>query len=279
MNKLFSEIFCLGIGNLSFLEGHFTKLQGALFILCTGSGAEIRLNTRDFAIRQGDLLLALPGDIIGLKRSESGFTAKYIALSESAMTETAHHITADFFRFRQINPIFKTDYADMDFISHWWELATALVNEGENNYRDAMAINLLKILFWRIAGKTKAPDKAVNQKSRRRQVLFHKFMTLIAAHCHERRDVEFYASKMCITPRYLSMICTDEGNGRSAKKIIDENIVIVIKTMLEDSDSTLQEIAEQLHFPDQSDLARYFRKHTGISPLKYRKTIYEKSNL
>ena len=33
-----------------------------------------------------------------------------------------------------------------------------------------------------------------------------------------------------------------------------------------------QEIAYRLHFPDQSYLGRYFKKHTGESPTEYRNT-------
>ncbi|MBM6890695.1 AraC family transcriptional regulator [Bacteroides caecigallinarum] len=36
------------------------------------------------------------------------------------------------------------------------------------------------------------------------------------------------------------------------------------------SNVSLQDISYELNFPDQSFFTRYFKKHTGITPLEYR---------
>ncbi len=43
--------------------------------------------------------------------------------------------------------------------------------------------------------------------------------------------------------------------------------------MLRDPDMTISEIAEELSFSDQSSFGKFFRKHMGIPPLKYRQSL------
>ena len=61
-----------------------------------------------------------------------------------------------------------------------------------------------------------------------------------------------------------------ELTGETRKEMIDKWIVHEIKLMLMFSDLSLQQIADRMHFPDQSYLGRFFKRHTGSSPLAYR---------
>ena len=57
---------------------------------------------------------------------------------------------------------------------------------------------------------------------------------------------------------------------KSPKSIIDKHTIQRIKILLKSSNISMQEIAYDLKFPDQSFFARYFKKHTGMSPQEYR---------
>ena len=55
---------------------------------------------------------------------------------------------------------------------------------------------------------------------------------------------------------------------------IAEKIILVIleaKAMLKSSEQSIQEIADELHFANQSFFGKYFKHHTGFSPKEYRK--------
>ena len=57
---------------------------------------------------------------------------------------------------------------------------------------------------------------------------------------------------------------------RKPKQLIDEQLVAEIKVLLNEPRLSVTEIAEQLHFPDQSYLTHFFKKNTGISPKEFR---------
>ena len=55
------------------------------------------------------------------------------------------------------------------------------------------------------------------------------------------------------------------------KQTIDEFLITEIKLMLTFSEMSIQQIADYLHFPDQSYFGRFFKRFTGMSPQSYRK--------
>lgn len=103
----------------------------------------------------------------------------------------------------------------------------------------------------------------------RKEELFIRFIHLIHNFCPKERKVGFYADKLHITSRYLSSI-TQNVADKSAKYIIDKHAIQRIKIMLKYSNMSIQDISYELNFPDQSFFARYFKKHTGMTPLEYR---------
>ena len=77
--------------------------------------------------------------------------------------------------------------------------------------------------------------------------------------------------KLFITPQYLSLILK-ELTGKSANKWIDDALIVEAKILLKAPQATVQQVADILHFSDQSTFGKFFKKHMGISPMEYRKS-------
>ena len=52
---------------------------------------------------------------------------------------------------------------------------------------------------------------------------------------------------------------------------IDNYVSLEIRVLLKNSTKSIKEIAQELHFPNQSFLGKYFKEQVGISPSAYRK--------
>jgi AraC-like DNA-binding protein len=105
----------------------------------------------------------------------------------------------------------------------------------------------------------------------RKEELLEGFLALLAKHCKEEHEVTFYADKLCITPQYLS-IALKEQSGRSASRWIQDALIVEAKGMLKSPRISVQEVANVLNFPDQSTFGKFFKKHTGLSPVAFRKS-------
>ena len=104
----------------------------------------------------------------------------------------------------------------------------------------------------------------------RKEGLFESFLRILYMYCKEQHVVSFYAEQLYITPQYLSLILK-ELTGRSANKWIDEALMQEAKILLKAPQATVQQVADALHFSDQSTFGKFFKKHAGMSPMEYRK--------
>ena len=137
-------------------------------------------------------------------------------------------------------------------------------------YRRELIIHLLRYLYLELFNAyEKEASLMTTRKDTRKEELANKFFGLIMKHFKENKDVAFYADKLCITSKYLTMVIK-EVSGKSAKDWIVEYIVLEIKALLKNTNMNIQEIAVKTNFANQSSLGRFFRKHTGMSLSQYR---------
>ena len=99
--------------------------------------------------------------------------------------------------------------------------------------------------------------------------LFFQFMKLLSDHITSERSVTYYASQLCITPKYLSTV-VKLVSGKTPTDWIKEKLIDEMKYRLCHSQATIKEIAFQLHFPNNSFFGKYFKAATGVSPTRYR---------
>ena len=98
------------------------------------------------------------------------------------------------------------------------------------------------------------------------------FAELLSQNIRKETSVEFYAEKLCISKQYLSLIVKEKTHV-TIGKIISLVRVEEASRLLRDPDLTLQQIAEELSFSDQSSFGKFFKKHSGMTPMKYRSNL------
>ena len=105
---------------------------------------------------------------------------------------------------------------------------------------------------------------------KRIEELFFDFLRLVPIYFVEHHDVAFYASRLCITPRYLSQIVR-EVSGRTVVDYINQMLLTEASYMLLQTFLPIVQIAERLHFSETASFTRFFTRMKGINPREYRK--------
>lgn len=100
--------------------------------------------------------------------------------------------------------------------------------------------------------------------------LFERFMDVLSRYHQQERMVQFYADKLCVTPKYLSTV-VKEYSGKSPSDWICEYVIAEAKSLLHYSQLSPQEVAFRLNFPTQSSFGKFFKQKTGYSPRQYAK--------
>ena len=124
-------------------------------------------------------------------------------------------------------------------------------------------------MMWRRYGKG-TPSHHTEMK--RSDGIMKDFAELLTEHIYEETSVEFYAEKLCISKQYLSLI-VKEKTRVTIGTVIASMRTEAASRLLRNPDLTIQQIAERLSFADQSSFGKFFKKHAGISPLKYRQKL------
>ncbi len=120
--------------------------------------------------------------------------------------------------------------------------------------------------------KLMLPTNVNPENSSRCITLYSSFTAMQTDECKNSHDVNYYASRLNVSARYLSQV-TRKVASQSPKSIIDNTLLNKIKELLL-TDKTIQEIAYELEFSSQAHLTNFFKRFTGITPTEYRKFAY-----
>ena len=158
-------------------------------------------------------------------------------------------------------------------MNNLWDRINAEDCQKENVQYQHLKLELIKSMGQTICYEilnmyfTNQPLQPLQQG--KKDVVFQNFMLSLFRFYRKERDVSFYARMQHITPRYFSAIIK-EKTGDSALQWIVRMVITEAKQLLEESDLSIKEIADQLNFPTQSFFGKYFKQYVGVSPKEYR---------
>ena len=89
------------------------------------------------------------------------------------------------------------------------------------------------------------------------------------------RDVSYYAERLNVSPKYLS-VTVRRLTGNNVTSYIDRHTVPILKELLNDERLSLTQISEYMNFTSLSYFSRYCTKHLGQSPSDYRQSLQPK---
>ncbi|WP_445737521.1 helix-turn-helix domain-containing protein [Mariniflexile sp.] len=85
-----------------------------------------------------------------------------------------------------------------------------------------------------------------------------------------RNNVAFYANALSLSSQNLNQLCRKQFN-RTASQIIAIEVLKEVKRLILFTDNSISEIAFKLDFKDVSHFVKYFKRHTGYTPLQFKK--------
>lgn len=264
------ETFTAGTTGFTDAERQIVKLEDASIAFCRQGNAHIEIDLHTYEITPNTQIVLLPGSILNIIHFSPDFRISFVTCSNELFREVTARLEPSFFRFLKEDPCYVLPKEHTKVINGLVLSMEDLYNDRDNRFRLQMARNYIQNFLLDMYDKTyrlfmqKRPEGVTRQEE-----LFKRFILLVQKHCTTQRDVTFYATELFITARYLSTVIQNVS-GTTAKNIIDKHVILEIKALLKSTDLSIQEIAHKLCFPDQSFFGRYFKKHTGISPLKFR---------
>ncbi|MEO9894382.1 helix-turn-helix transcriptional regulator [Aurantibacter sp.] len=98
--------------------------------------------------------------------------------------------------------------------------------------------------------------------------LEHGFMELLSEDLNN--SVDYYANKLNTSAQNLNAVC-QKIFDKTASGVITEHLVKEIKRQLLYTSKNISSIAYDLNFKDNSNFTKFFKRHTQLTPLQFRK--------
>ena len=159
----------------------------------------------------------------------------------------------------------------MDLIIRYFELLHGSAS-AKGHYTRLITRSLFSAAAYQIMAFSEESinsDDASSPPSHNRKLAYVKtFLRLVRMNHRSERAIGFYADKMFISPKYLSLVIK-EATGRSAAEWIDQYVIQEAKNLLRYSGKNVQQIAYELNFTTQSSFGKYFKNLTGLSPTQF----------
>ncbi|WP_299781838.1 AraC family transcriptional regulator [uncultured Formosa sp.] len=143
-----------------------------------------------------------------------------------------------------------------------------------NPYNKEKIIHSFNLLMYHYASLLKRQYPNIEENLSRQEKLALRFLKLLNENFKQERTVQFYAAILCLTPGYLSKVLKHVSK-KTASELIEEAVIMEAKLLLKNQTLSISEIANELQFSDQSFFGKYFKKHTGYSPSKFREINFK----
>lgn len=124
-------------------------------------------------------------------------------------------------------------------------------------------------MIWKKYGRR---EPAHHTEMKRSDTILKEFVSLLTENIRTETSVGFYAGRLCISKQYLSLIVKEKTLIPIGSVIASMRTEIAAR-MLRNPEFTIQQVAENMSFSDQSSFGKFFKRQTGLSPLKYRQNL------
>ncbi len=248
------------------------KLDVMVGLLCLRGHGSLYLDGKQFHFKANDLLICRPN--LTLEKSNISLDTEYrcLAISKEYLKQlelSGGKDSWDVIKSLEESPVLTLSPGEVDLFCRYYDLIRIKMTGTPHQYRKELIDALLQAFRYELINILDSSYKLKPQTYSATDRMFSNFMEILTGTSPKPRSVNYYADKLCITPKYLSTICK-KASGYTASELINQWVVKDIQTLLRRHDKSIKEVYNELDFPNLSFFGRYVKKHLGLSPKKWR---------
>lgn len=245
------------------------KLRFVPVLICKNGCISLKVNLQTFSLKAFDCMLFPTGAICEIVSVSENCRIAAVAFSENAFNLPIKNLLSqDVKKKLMVNPMLVSLGDNFCTLAlQYYNLIRKILSDNSLTYQVEMVKSNINIILALIAQCYEQSEKDVVLS--RNEQIFNAFLQSVKDNCIEDRTVNFYASKLCISTKYLSKVVKNVS-GRTPSDWIADYVVLNAKTLLDENYTALQ-VSEMLNFPNPSFFGKFFKAQTGITPMQYRK--------
>ena len=254
------------------ISGDFTKdvqTDAYVVILCTDGRAHCNIEGTEYEITKNDLVISHPNVFVRNAMVSFDFRCQGVVLSPSYF-ESIVLVGGNCWDIGiAINrkPVLHLSEEDAEKSAFDFNvLKYKMQQTAQLHYAETLKL-MLQIMIYNfydtLIPYLQVPEMDCNFSSG--ENIFKRFAQLLNEESPVKKEVTYYAERLCITPKYLSSVCKKQS-GKTAVEIINSMTVNYIRNMLHSSDMTVKQIAYATGFESLSLFGKFVKRELGMSP-------------
>ena len=255
---------------------HTMRMGGLAIVMCLRGKVEMDVNLRPYTLSPNSLMVIGPDSVFNVRDIDWDEIDGYVfIISPDFIRDINFEISVMTTMSLSPNPhpVLNLSDDEVKLMSRYLDLIHFNTVDNTNaRYARSIARSLIAASVYQLMQfVAKRRTSAATPALSRRANYLKEFMHLVTLHHRSERSVAFYAGKLFISPKYLSLIIK-ESTGRSAAEWIDDYVILEAKNLLRFSGKNVQQVAYELNFSSQSSFGKYFKHLTGMSPTKFQRS-------
>lgn len=254
-------------------------LEGMILSMIVVSGRlRLSFGGKPIEVGKSDILICPPRSVLAGFRPSKDFHGLLFGMSYTKFQKTVGASGGRLWSvmmYAMEHPVFHMNQAEMSIASHFFYLFEEKLAGSRDYYYKEVMQSLMTAAFYEVSiiveRNMKYGRSALFQQ---KDLIFRRFLELLAVSEGQRRSVAYYARQLCITPKYLSA-AVKQASGRTAMAWIHSHMLDAISHELRFSDRSIKEIAVGFGFTNLSTFGKFVRSRLGSSPRSYRKSALE----
>ena len=254
-----------------------------LIVICTDGMAQFDYDGQQIPLRKNDLFLYMAHSVASNFMSSPVFNCRQIWFSRSELWNINMYSEvslADLTYLKQ-HPTVHLTADDVQLLDDYFQLLCHRMRDRspmlyKDIVRSLVSTMMLEMLCMMRRNKQQdavSNDPKSTNPSVHKRLLADKFLQLVEQSDGRIRKVDDFAKQLNVTPKYLSTILKETINRRPSM-MIEHFTMGAIERRLRYTDMTMQEIANDLNFPNPSFFGKYCKEHLGMTPLEFRKKYH-----
>ena len=249
---------------------HTIVLPKLVIVLVRQGRGKLMFDNTEFSVAANDVYILPAKHIFSGTFTSYDHDVTMLILSDKLVEDA--RLTAFNYHFEDyhVHPVTHLTEEQMQKITKVMDLfESVLTTEPALSHRHSALCSVLHVLI-EFMNSFRKSNKTQLDSTRRGSHIYIKLMDLLAEHYTQQHQVQFYADKLGLTPKYMSKLILD-ATGFGANMWIDQYLIAKAKLLLiSRGDLSVQEISHMLGFKEQASFTRFFRNIEGVSPREFR---------
>lgn len=157
------------------------------------------------------------------------------------------------------NDIFFQNFGHEELFKEMFTMAKSYTNLEDLNFKISMKFYEILMLLNKHKHSQELTDKA------------EKIQALLDSHIYDKLDLDFIAKEMFLSKAHIINLFREKFGVTPYQYFIQQKLSLAANYLV-NSKHPVNEISHMLSFSDHQYFCRIFKKYTGMSPLKFRKS-------